>query len=116
MVTQTTSEKVSGMYQELKTFDSEIFDQSVGEIQAAMKRENIDLGGQTPEDAAMAFKVYGRMAHSCTSSEFSEGVENGEWPPVELSAEELEALRGGVATTIAVGVVVAICTVYSTFY
>lgn len=66
-------------------------------------------GDLDSDDVTSGIRVLGRVAQEYDRETFVETVQSGEVPPLELSAEEMQTVRGGAALTLAAAAII-VCT------
>ena len=100
-MTNVTREHSDRVYESLKAVSAEDWQRATAAeiVENANNFQGLDLEGKDPETFALGFRLFGRLAHQATAEEFFVALSEGDIPPMKLSAEEMEIVRGGVLAT-----------------
>ncbi|MBL92135.1 MAG: hypothetical protein CMH56_10060 [Myxococcales bacterium] len=82
---------IENLWEMFKTIDDahSVSEQQVEQLAA----DGVDI---SQEDAQLTVRLYAKAAKACSSAEdFRKVVENDEFPPVNLTEEEMEFAKGG---------------------
>ena len=97
---QSTEDQARSLYKEYKKIP-------LAMIQGTSESVILERMGKAAKSKAIAaeIKLFGRVAHQVSESEFIDAIVNNEVPPVKLTPEEMEVLRGGlIGTCIGIGI------------
>lgn len=103
------------LYEQLKAVPLDVWTKpSPGEIMASLKEAAQKSGKaefplmKDPERIGMSLSLFGRVAHEYGPEELADAVNHGRFPPLKLSSEEMELVRGGAVVTIGAGAVIGL--------
>lgn len=105
-------EQLAALYVDLRrvTLDSWLKaepDEITKRIAAAGEAGAEFAAGKDPHRFGTSIRLMGRLAHEADEETFIDALTSGQFPPMKLSAEEMEAVRGGAALTISLGACIA---------
>jgi|JI10StandDraft_1071094.scaffolds.fasta_scaffold101901_2 hypothetical protein len=102
-MTTLNKDDVKTTYEILRNFDS--YKQNFEKIKDLVPEVEKKIGAANFETV---FKLFSRVAKSTTESEFAKIIETNELPPIKLSKEEQELVKGGRTIFYYIGYVVGI--------
>lgn len=87
-------------YERLRTIPLEDWiSRDAAELGEVAREAGMNMDGRTPAVVGTSIRLLGRLAHQVDAEAFAEATATGELPPMKLSAEEMEAVRGGLIGT-----------------
>lgn len=100
MAVAAQRQQVDQMYDEFRKIPLQSWIKAAPQQLATdLGKAGVDLNGKNAEKFGTAVRLFGRLAHEADREAFYIAVAEGEIPPLKLSAEEMEVVRGGIAAT-----------------
>jgi len=97
---QVTEDQARSIYKEYKKIP-------LATIQGTSESDILERMGKNAKSKSVAaeIKLFGRVAHQVSETEFIDAMVKNELPPLKLTPQEMEVLRGGlVGTCVGVGI------------
>jgi hypothetical protein len=103
--TAPTTGKHTDLYKLFRSVDASALDKDKelpNDLQKAVAASGKTL---SPSHFTKVISVTAKVAKNCSESDFSKFVETGALPPIKLSAEEMELVKGGIVLSGIIGIV-----------
>lgn len=94
-----TTEQSKEIYKHFRSLSAE----DLSSFDASKDVDTEKFGDNDYSKVGESVRLFGRIAQTCTEQEFCDMMETGETPPIKLTEQEMEVIRGGIAPLVLYG-------------